>query len=62
MEGSIEEQEGKRSKSKRNNGIPFAHHRAGSILPVVENGMVVGIVSIQDLLRRKPECIREFYS
>jgi len=31
-------------------------------LPVVENGSLVGIVSIQDLLRRKPECVREFYS
>ena len=31
-------------------------------LPVVENGMLEGIVSIQDLLRRKPECVRNFYS
>jgi len=31
-------------------------------VPVVENGSLVGIVSIQDLLRRKPECVREFYS
>ncbi|HJH27536.1 MAG TPA: hypothetical protein C5S37_12435 [Methanophagales archaeon] len=31
-------------------------------VPVVENGSLVGIVSIQDLLRRKPECAREFYS
>ena len=30
-------------------------------VPVVENGSLVGIVSIQDLLRRKPECVREFY-
>jgi len=30
-------------------------------LPVVENGMLVGIVSIRDLLTRKPEYVREFY-
>ncbi|RJS68890.1 CBS domain-containing protein [Methanophagales archaeon] len=30
-------------------------------LPVVEEGMLVGIVSIRDLLTRKPEYVREFY-
>jgi CBS domain-containing protein len=30
-------------------------------LPVVENGVLVGIVSIRDLLTRKPEYVREFY-
>jgi len=30
-------------------------------LPVVENEMLVGIVSIRDLLIRKPEYVREFY-
>jgi len=30
-------------------------------LPVVENGALVGIVSIQDLLTRKPECVKGFY-
>jgi len=30
-------------------------------LPVVENGAFVGIVSIRDLLARKPECVRGFY-
>ncbi|HDN68337.1 MAG TPA: CBS domain-containing protein [Methanomicrobia archaeon] len=30
-------------------------------LPVVENGRFVGIVSIRDLLARKPEFVREFY-
>ena len=30
-------------------------------LPVVEKGMLVGIVSIRDLLTRKPEYVREFY-
>ena len=30
-------------------------------LPVVENGVPVGIVSIRDLLTRKPEYVREFY-
>jgi CBS domain-containing protein len=30
-------------------------------LPVVENEMLVGIVSIRDLLTRKPEYVREFY-
>ena len=30
-------------------------------LPVVENGMLIGIVSIRDLLTRKPEYVREFY-
>lgn len=30
-------------------------------LPVVENDRVVGIVSIRDLLTRKPEYVREFY-
>ncbi|MCK4730914.1 MAG: CBS domain-containing protein, partial [Methanophagales archaeon] len=30
-------------------------------LPVVENGVFVGIVSIRDLLARKPECVRGFY-
>ena len=30
-------------------------------LPVVENNRAVGIVSIRDLLTRKPEYVREFY-
>jgi CBS domain-containing protein len=30
-------------------------------LPVVENSVLVGIVSIRDLLTRKPEYVREFY-
>jgi CBS domain-containing protein len=30
-------------------------------LPVVENEMLIGIVSIRDLLTRKPEYVREFY-
>lgn len=30
-------------------------------LPVVENGVLVGIISIRDLLTRKPEYVREFY-
>ncbi len=30
-------------------------------LPVVENGVLIGIVSIRDLLARKPEYVREFY-
>ena len=30
-------------------------------LPVVENGMLEGIVTIRELLIRKPECVREFY-
>ena len=30
-------------------------------LPVVENGVPIGIVSIRDLLTRKPEYVREFY-
>jgi len=30
-------------------------------LPVVENGVLVGIVSIRDLLTRKPECVKDFY-
>ena len=30
-------------------------------LPVVANGVLVGIVSIRDLLTRKPEFVREFY-
>jgi CBS domain-containing protein len=30
-------------------------------LPVVENDRAVGIVSIRDLLTRKPEYVREFY-
>ncbi len=30
-------------------------------LPVVEKGVLVGIVSIRDLLTRKPEYVREFY-
>ncbi|MEA3432076.1 MAG: CBS domain-containing protein [candidate division WOR-3 bacterium] len=30
-------------------------------VPVVENGVLVGIVSIQDLLTRKPECVKGFY-
>jgi len=30
-------------------------------LPVVEKGVLVGIVSIRDLLRWKPEYVREFY-
>ncbi len=30
-------------------------------LPVVDRGMLVGIVSIRDLLTRKPEYVREFY-
>ncbi len=30
-------------------------------LPVIEKGMLVGIVSIRDLLTRKPEYVREFY-
>lgn len=30
-------------------------------LPVVENDVPIGIVSIRDLLTRKPEYVREFY-
>jgi len=30
-------------------------------LPVVEKGILIGIVSIRDLLARKPEYVREFY-
>ena len=30
-------------------------------LPVVESGVPIGIVSIRDLLTRKPEYVREFY-
>ena len=30
-------------------------------LPVVEKGLLIGIVSIRDLLARKPEYVREFY-
>ena len=30
-------------------------------LPVVENGVLVGIVSIRDLLTRRPEYVKEFY-
>jgi CBS domain-containing protein len=30
-------------------------------LPVVENEMLIGIVSIRDLLTRKPEYVRDFY-
>ncbi len=30
-------------------------------LPVVENGVLVGIVSLRDLLTKKPEYVREFY-
>lgn len=30
-------------------------------LPVVDNDVAVGIVSIRDLLTRKPEYVREFY-
>ena len=30
-------------------------------LPVVENDRAIGIVSIRDLLTRKPEFVREFY-
>ena len=30
-------------------------------LPVVEKGMFVGIVSIRDLLAKKPESVKEFY-
>ncbi len=30
-------------------------------LPVVEDGEVIGIVSIRDLLTRKPEYVKEFY-
>jgi len=30
-------------------------------LPVVEDGVLVGILSIRDLLTRKPEYVREFY-
>ncbi len=30
-------------------------------LPVVENDIAIGIVSIRDLLTRKPEYVREFY-
>jgi len=30
-------------------------------LPVVDNDVAIGIVSIRDLLTRKPEYVREFY-
>ncbi|HID19823.1 MAG TPA: CBS domain-containing protein [Methanophagales archaeon] len=30
-------------------------------LPVVEDGVLTGILSIRDLLTRKPEYVREFY-
>lgn len=31
-------------------------------LPVVENGVLIGIVSIRDVLKRKPEYLERFYS
>ncbi len=30
-------------------------------LPVVENGVLIGIISIRDLLTRKPEYVKDFY-
>jgi len=30
-------------------------------LPVVENGVLMGITTTRELLTRKPECVREFY-
>ncbi len=30
-------------------------------LPVVENGLLVGIVSVRNILTMKPECIKRFY-
>lgn len=30
-------------------------------LPVVENGVLMGIATTRELLTRKPECVREFY-
>lgn len=30
-------------------------------LPVVENGVLIGIVSIRDILTRKPEYVKDFY-
>ncbi len=30
-------------------------------LPVVENGVPIGIVSIRDILTRKPEYVKDFY-
>ncbi len=39
----------------------FAARKRIKRLPVVENGVLIGIVSIRDLLTRKPEYVREFY-
>ena len=39
----------------------FAARKRIKRLPVVDKGMLVGIVSIRDLLTRKPEYVREFY-
>lgn len=30
-------------------------------LPVVENGVLIGIVSVRNILTKKPECIKRFY-
>jgi len=30
-------------------------------LPVIENGIPIGIVSVRNILSRKPECVRRFY-
>ncbi len=30
-------------------------------IPVVENGVLIGIISIRDLLTRKPEYVKDFY-
>ncbi len=49
------------SEASEEEACKLASRKRIKRLPVVENGIVIGMVSIRDLLTRKPEYVKEFY-
>jgi CBS domain-containing protein len=49
------------SEASEDEACKLASRKRIKRLAVVEDGVLVGILSIRDLLTRKPEYVREFY-